>query len=57
MQSFFFRNEKLHPKGWIVQCEQPYIPPADILAMFDAFSQALAFVAEDIRSYNLCCTA
>ena len=47
------RNEKLHPEGWIVQCEQPYVLPADILAMFDTFSQALDFVARDIRIYNL----
>ena len=55
----FFRNEKLHPEGWIVQCEQRYVLPADILAMFDTFSQALDFVARDIRMYNLfwarCC--
>ena len=51
------RNEKLHPHGWIVQCEQPYMLPADIVAKFDTFSHALAFVAEDIRSYNLSFTS
>ena len=54
------RNEKLHPDGWIVQCEQRYVLPAEILAMFDTFSQALDFVARDIGMYNLfftsCCT-
>ena len=53
------RNEKLHPEGWIVQCEQRYVLPADILAMFDTFSQALDFIARDIGMYNLfwarCC--
>ena len=51
------RNEMLHPGGWIVQCEQPYMLPQDIVAKFDTFSQALAFIAEDIRSYNLAFTS
>ncbi len=54
------RNEKLHPDGWIVQCEQRYVLPADIVPMFDTFSQALDFVARDISIYNWfyksCCT-
>ena len=53
------RNEKLHPDGWIVQCEQRYVLPADFVTPFDTFSQALDFVARDISIYNLfytrCC--
>ena len=51
------RNYKLHPSGWIVQCEQPYMLPADLVSRFDTFSQAIAFVADDIRLYNLSFTS
>ena len=46
------RNEKLHPGGCIVQCDQIYMLPADIVSMFDRYSYAIAFVADDIRFYN-----
>ena len=51
------RNEQLHPGGWIAQCEQIFMLPADPVSKFDAFSQAVAYVAEDIRLYNLSITA
>ena len=51
------RNYKLHPSGWIAQCEQTFMIPADPVARFDTFSQAIAFVADDIRLYNLSITS
>ena len=50
---YISRNQWINPGGWIVQCEQAYVVPADIVSQFNTYSEALAFVANDIRVYNL----
>ena len=51
------RNARLHPGGWIVQCEQVYMLLADLVSTFDTYSQAITFAADDIRLYNLSITS
>ena len=54
---YISRNQWINPGGWIVQCEQAYVVPADIVSKFNTYSEALAFVANDIRVYNLSITS